>query len=154
MTTLMSGLVRPHLVEMTKREDNPNAPSSTPAVDGLRLHPRQLARRMLLSSLRGGRLGRSAGRVCTSTDHPWGGRGRAQIIQRLKQLMLVLVRTWTKGPAYQQDKAGPCTRRHQSAQRVTIVNPDQLLFTVQDDRDVGGELYVNKGAATSSRAAP
>jgi len=28
---------------------------------------------------------------------------------------------------------------------VTIVNPDQLLFTLQDDRDIGGELYVNKG---------
>ena len=28
---------------------------------------------------------------------------------------------------------------------VSIVNPDQLLFTVQDDRDIGGELYVNKG---------
>jgi len=28
---------------------------------------------------------------------------------------------------------------------VTIVNPDQLLFTVQDDREIGGELYVNKG---------
>jgi DNA-directed RNA polymerase subunit alpha len=27
----------------------------------------------------------------------------------------------------------------------TIVNPDQLMFTVQDDRDISGELYVNKG---------
>jgi DNA-directed RNA polymerase subunit alpha len=28
---------------------------------------------------------------------------------------------------------------------VTIVNPEQLLFTLQDDREIGGELYVNKG---------
>ena len=28
---------------------------------------------------------------------------------------------------------------------VRIVNPDHLLFTLQDDRDISGELYVNKG---------
>src|SRR2546425_13365088 len=27
----------------------------------------------------------------------------------------------------------------------SIVNPDQLLFTLQEDREIGGELYVNKG---------
>ena len=56
MTTLdLSGLVRPHLVEMTKREDNPNAAE-------FRLQPLERGyghtlgnslRRMLLSSLRG-----------------------------------------------------------------------------------------------------
>jgi DNA-directed RNA polymerase subunit alpha len=28
---------------------------------------------------------------------------------------------------------------------VSIVNPEQLLFTVQDDSDITGELYVNRG---------
>src|SRR5438045_9305186 len=44
------------------------------------------------------------------------------------------------------DRAGPVYARDIEAHSaVTIVNPDQLLFTVQDDRDIGGELYVNKG---------
>jgi DNA-directed RNA polymerase subunit alpha len=28
---------------------------------------------------------------------------------------------------------------------VTIINPDHLLFTLQEDRDISAELYVNKG---------
>jgi DNA-directed RNA polymerase subunit alpha len=28
---------------------------------------------------------------------------------------------------------------------VRVVNPDHLLFTLQDDREINGELYVNKG---------
>src|SRR5256886_11520655 len=56
MTTLdLSGLVRPHLVEMTKREDNPNAAEFRlqPLERGYGYTLGNSLRRMLLSSLRG-----------------------------------------------------------------------------------------------------
>src|SRR2546422_8117650 len=47
---------------------------------------------------------------------------------------------------FRSDKAGAVYARDLEAHgAVTVVNPDQLLFTLQDDRDVAGELYVNKG---------
>src|SRR5204862_14234 len=43
-------------------------------------------------------------------------------------------------------RSGPVYARDIEAHSaVTIVNPDQLLFTLQEDREIGGELYVNKG---------
>ncbi|HJQ65258.1 MAG TPA: DNA-directed RNA polymerase subunit alpha C-terminal domain-containing protein, partial [Gemmatimonadales bacterium] len=45
-----------------------------------------------------------------------------------------------------RDKAGPVYARDiEPHSAVSIVNPDQLLFTLQDDREVAGDLYVNKG---------
>src|SRR6185436_10011163 len=45
-----------------------------------------------------------------------------------------------------REKAGPVYARDiQEHGAVTIKNPDHLLFTLQDDRDVTMELYVNKG---------
>ncbi|HTO73398.1 MAG TPA: DNA-directed RNA polymerase subunit alpha C-terminal domain-containing protein, partial [Gemmatimonadales bacterium] len=70
-----------------------------------------------------------------------------QIVQRLKALTLVLsedvdeavltIKRDGKGPVYARDI--------QPHGAVRVVNPDQLLFTVQDDRDVNCELYINKG---------
>ena len=70
-----------------------------------------------------------------------------QIIQRLKALTLVLAADVDEAVLHiKHDKAGPVYARDIDAHSaVTIVNPDQLLFTVQDDREIGGELYVNKG---------
>src|SRR5207302_1628556 len=70
-----------------------------------------------------------------------------QIIQRLKQLTLVLAPDVDEAVLHiKHDKAGPVYARDiEVHSAVSIVNPDQLLFTVQDDRDIGGELYVNKG---------
>ena len=56
MTTLdLTGLVHPHLVEMTKREDNPNAAEFRlqPLERGYGYTLGNSLRRMLLSSLRG-----------------------------------------------------------------------------------------------------
>ena len=56
MTTLdLTGLVRPHLVEMTKREDNPNAAEFRlqPLERGYGYTLGNSLRRLLLSSLRG-----------------------------------------------------------------------------------------------------
>ena len=70
-----------------------------------------------------------------------------QIVQRLKSLTLVLdeavdeavLRISKQGP-------GPVYARDiQESGQGRVVNPDHLLFTVQDDREVNCELYVNKG---------
>jgi DNA-directed RNA polymerase subunit alpha len=70
-----------------------------------------------------------------------------QVVQRLKALTLVLsedvddavlhIRREGAGPVYARD-----IQEHGS---VVVKNPDYLLFTLQDDRDVSMELYVNKG---------
>src|SRR2546425_866128 len=70
-----------------------------------------------------------------------------QIIQRLKALTIVLdedvdetvlrIRREGKGPVLARDI--------QESASVRVVNPDHLLFTVQDDRDISCDLYVNKG---------
>jgi DNA-directed RNA polymerase subunit alpha len=152
MTTLdLTGLVRPHLVEMTKREDNPNAAE-------FRLQPLERGyghtlgnslRRMLLSSLRGAAVWafRLDGVVHEHQTIPGVVEDVHQIIQRLKQLTLVLDPDVDEAVLHvRREKAGPVYARDiELHSAVSIVNPDQLLFTLQDDRDVSGDLYVNKG---------
>ena len=152
MTTLdLTGLVRPHLVEMTKREDNPNAAE-------FRLQPLERGyghtlgnslRRMLLSSLRGTAVWafRLDGVVHEHQTIPGVVEDVHQIIQRLKQLTLVLDPDVDEAVLHvHRDKAGPVYARDiEPHSAVSIVNPDQLLFTLQDDREVSGDLYVNKG---------
>jgi DNA-directed RNA polymerase subunit alpha len=152
MTTLdLTGLVRPHLVEMTKREDNPNAAEFRlqPLERGYGYTLGNSLRRMLLSSLRGAAVWafRLDGVVHEHQTIPGVVEDVHQIIQRLKQLTLVLDPDVDEAVLHvRRDKAGPVYARDIEAHAaVTVVNPDQLLFTLQDDRDVGGELYVNKG---------
>src|SRR3989442_687739 len=152
MTTLdLTGLVRPHLVEMTKREDNPNAAEFRlqPLERGYGYAVGNSVGRMLLSSLRGAAVWafRVDGVVHEHQTIPGVVEDVHQIIQRLKQLTLVLAPDVDEAVLHiKHDKAGPVYARDIEAHSaVTIVNPDQLLFTVQDDRDIGGELYVNKG---------
>jgi DNA-directed RNA polymerase subunit alpha len=152
MTTLdLTGLVRPHLVEMTKREDNANAAEFRlqPLERGYGYTLGNSLRRMLLSSLRGAAVWafRLDGVVHEHQTIPGVVEDVHQIIQRLKQLTIVLdpdvdeavlhVRGGKSGPVYARD-----IELHAA---VSVVNPDQLLFTLQDDREVAGELYVNKG---------
>lgn len=152
MTTLdLSGLVRPHLVEMTKREDNPNAAEFRlqPLERGYGYTLGNSLRRMLLSSLRGAAVWafRLDGVVHEHQTIPGVVEDVHQIIQRLKQLTLVLDADVDEAVLHiRHDKAGPVYARDIEAHAaVSVVNPDQLLFTLQDDREVAGELYVNKG---------
>lgn len=152
MTTLdVSGLVRPHLVEMTKREDNPNAAEFRlqPLERGYGYTLGNALRRMLLSSLRGAAVWafRLDGVVHEHQTIPGVVEDVHQIIQRLKQLTLILSPDVDEAVLHiRHDKAGPVYARDIEAQgAVTIVNPDQLLFTVQDAKDISGDLYVNKG---------
>src|SRR5512134_1396423 len=152
ITTLdLTGLVRPHLVEMTKREDNPNAAEFRlqPLERGYGYTLGNSLRRMLLSSLRGAAVWafRLEGVVHEHQTIPGVVEDVHQIIARLKQLTLVLTPDVDEAVLrIRTDKAGPVYARDIEAHSaVTVVTPDQLLFTLQDDRDISGELYVNKG---------
>ncbi len=151
MTIDLTGLVRPQLVEMTKREDDPNAAE-------FRLQPLERGfgytlgngiRRMLLSSLRGSSVWAFRMDGVQHEHQTVAGvvEDVHQIIQRLKALTLVL--------APDVDEATLHIKRSEACQvfardieahgSVRVVNPDHLLFTLQDDRDLSVELYVNKG---------
>jgi DNA-directed RNA polymerase subunit alpha len=152
ITTLdLTGLVRPHLVEMTKREDNPNAAEFRlqPLERGYGYTLGNSLRRLLLSSLRGAAVWafRIDGVVHEHQTIPGVVEDVHQIIQRLKQLTLVLAPEVDEAVLrFKVEKAGPVYARDlEQHGSVTIVNAEQLLFTVQDEREISGELYVNKG---------
>ena len=147
----LTGLVRPHLVEMTKREDNPNAAEFRlqPLERGFGYTLGNSLRRLLLSSLRGTAVWgfRLDGVVHEHQTVLGVLEDVHQVVQRLKALTLVLdpevdeailhIKREGAGPVYARDIQG-----HGS---VRVVHPDHLLFTLQDDREINGELYVNKG---------
>ena len=147
----LRGLVRPQLVEATKREDNPN-------VAEFRLQPLERGfghtlgnamRRLLLSSLRGSAVWgfRVDGVVHEHQTIPGVVEDVHQIIGNLKTLTLALdegvedaVLRITK------HEAGPVTAGDiENSGGVKIIDPRHHIFTLQDDRDVNVELYVNKG---------
>ena len=147
----LRGLVRPQLVEATKREDNPN-------IAEFRLQPLERGfghtlgnamRRMLLSSLRGSAVWgfRIDGVVHEHQTIPGVVEDVHQIIGNLKTLTLSLVEDVEEVVLrIGKSEAGPVTAGDIEAHSgVRIVDPRQHLFTLQDDRDINVELYVNKG---------
>ena len=151
MTIDLTGLVRPSVVEMTKREDNPFAAEFRlqPLERGYGYTLGNSLRRMLLSSLRGAAVWafRLDGVVHEHQTIPAVVEDVHQIIQRLKQLTLVLAEDVDEAVLrISVKKAGPVYARDIQPQGgVHIVHPDHLLFTLQEDRDLAGELYVGKG---------
>ncbi len=147
----LTGLVRPHLVEMTKRDDNPNAAEFRlqPLERGFGYTLGNSLRRLLLSSLRGSAVWgfRLDGVLHEHQTVPGVLEDVHQIVQRLKSLTLVLADTVDEAVLHvKRDAAGAVYARDiQEHGSVTVKNPDHLLFTLQDDRDVSLELYVNKG---------
>ncbi|MDQ2670391.1 MAG: DNA-directed RNA polymerase subunit alpha [Gemmatimonadota bacterium] len=147
----LTGLVRPHVVEMTKREDAPNAAEFRlqPLERGFGYTLGNSLRRMLLSSLRGSAVwGFRMDGVVHEHQTVFGVLEDVhQIIQRLKALVLVLDEEVDEAVLHiKRDRAGSVHARDiQEHGSVRILNPDHLLFTLQDDRDVNVELYVNKG---------
>ncbi len=147
----LTGLVRPHLVEMTKREDNPNAAEFRlqPLERGFGYTLGNSLRRMLLSALRGSAVWAFRMDGVQHEHQTVAGvvEDVHQIIQNFKSLALIVapdvdeavmhVKRKTAGAVYARD-----LEPHGS---VTIVNPDHLLFTLQDDKSLEAELYVNKG---------
>jgi DNA-directed RNA polymerase subunit alpha len=147
----LRGLVRPQLVESTKREDNPN-------IAEFRLQPLERGfghtlgnamRRMLLSSLRGSAVWgfRIDGVVHEHQTIPGVVEDVHQIIGNLKTLTLTLSDDVEEVILrISKSEAGPVTAADIVAQGgVRIVNADHHIFTLQDDRDINVDLYVNKG---------
>ena len=147
----LRGLVRPALVEATKRDDNPN-------IAEFRLQPLERGfghtlgnamRRMLLSSLRGSAVWafRIDGVLHEHQTIPGVVEDVHQIIGNLKTLTLQLddeVEETILRIAV--SNGGPVTAAAVENQKgVRIVNPKHHLFTLQDDKDLSVELYVNKG---------
>lgn len=147
----LRGLVRPTLVEMAKRDDNPN-------VAEFRLQPLERGyghtlgnamRRMLLSSLRGAAVYgfRIDGVVHEHQTIPGVVEDVHQIIGNLKTLTLamdedkeeVVLRATKSG-------AGAVTGANiESSPGVRVIDPSHHILTLTDDRDLTIELYVNKG---------
>ncbi|MEO8200111.1 MAG: DNA-directed RNA polymerase subunit alpha [Gemmatimonadota bacterium] len=151
MSIDLTGLVRPHLVEMTKRDETPNFAEFRlqPLERGFGYTLGNSLRRLLLSSLRGTAVWglRLDGVVHEHQTVPGVLEDIHQIIQRLKALTLVLAEDTDEAVLkIKRETAGPVYARDiQPNANVRIVNPDHLLFTLQDDREINGELYVNKG---------
>src|SRR2546427_9666546 len=126
MTTLdLTGLVRPHLVEMTKREDNPNAAEFRlqPLERGYGYTLGNSLRRMLLSSLRGAAVWafRLDGVVHEHQTIPGVVEDVHQIIQRLKQLTLAPAPDVAHaGLHIKRDKAGAAYARRLRVDRAAV----------------------------------
>src|SRR5467141_1466935 len=147
----LRGLVRPQLVEATKREDNPN-------VAEFRLQPLERGfghtlgnamRRLLLSSLRGSAVWgfRIDGVLHEHQTIPGVVEDVHQIIGNLKTLTLSLDEGVENTVLrISKSSAGPVTAADIEGQGgVTIVDRTQHLFTLQGDREINVELYVGRG---------
>ncbi|HEU4989840.1 MAG: DNA-directed RNA polymerase subunit alpha [Gemmatimonadota bacterium] len=147
----LRGLVRPQLVESTTRDDNPN-------VAEFRLQPLERGfghtlgnamRRMLLSSLRGSAVWafRIDGVVHEHQTISGVVEDVHQIIGNLKTLTLMLAEDVEEAVVHiARSKAGVVTAADiQSASGVQVIDPSHHILTLQDDRDLTMDLYVNKG---------
>ena len=147
----LTGLVRPQLVEATKREDNPN-------VAEFRLQPLERGfghtlgnamRRMLLSSLRGSAVWafRIDGVLHEHQTIPGVVEDVHQIIANLKTFTLALDEDVDETVLrIRKTEAGPITSADiDSNGSSRIIDRAHHFFTLQDDRELNVELYVNKG---------
>ena len=147
----LRGLVRPQLVESTTRDDNPN-------VAEFRLQPLERGfghtlgnamRRMLLSSLRGSAVWafRIDGVVHEHQTISGVVEDVHQIIGNLKTLTVMLDEDVEEAVVHiAKSKAGVVTAADiQSASGVRVIDPSHHILTLQDDRDLTMDLYVNKG---------
>jgi DNA-directed RNA polymerase subunit alpha len=147
----LRGLVRPQLVEATKREDNPN-------VAEFRLQPLERGfghtlgnamRRLLMSSLRGSAVWgiRIDGVLHEHQTITGVVEDVHQIIGNLKNLVLSLDEGVENTIIrISRSEGGPVTAADIQAEGgVNIIDRSHHLFTMQGDRDLNVELYVNKG---------
>src|SRR5689334_24565317 len=147
----LRGLVRPQLVEATKREDNPN-------VAEFRLQPLERGfghtlgnamRRLLLSSLRGSAVWgfRIDGVLHEHQTIPGVVEDVHQIIGNLKSLTLSLDEGVENTVLrISRNSAGPVTAQDVENQSgVNIIDRNHHLFTLQGDREINVELYVGRG---------
>jgi len=147
----LKGLILPQLVEVHRREDNSN-------IAEFRIQPLERGyghtlgnamRRMLLSSLRGTSVWgfRIDGVVHEHQTVPGVVEDVHLIIGNLKNLVLAMgEETEEVVLRISRSEAGPVTAGHiESNANVRVIDARHHLFTLQDDRDINVELYVNKG---------
>jgi DNA-directed RNA polymerase subunit alpha len=147
----LRGLVRPALVEATKRDDHPNTTEFRlqPLERGFGHTLGNAMRRMLLSSLRGSAVWAFRIDGVLHEHQTIGGvvEDVHQIIGNLKSLTLSLADDVEDAVIrIAKSEAGPVTAADiEVGSGVTVIEPAHHLFTLQDDRDLNVELYVNKG---------
>src|SRR5215216_6048661 len=146
----LRGLVRPQLVESTKRDDNPNVAEFRiqPLERGFGHTLGNAMRRMLLSSLRGSAVWafRIDGVVHEHQTIPGVVEDVHQIIGNLKTLTLALDNDVEEAILrISRSESGPVTASDiTQSSGVRVISGGHHLFTLQDDRDINVELYINK----------
>ena len=147
----LTGLVLPQRIEVTQRSEDGRMAQFviSPLERGFGQTLGNTVRRILLSSLRGSAVWgfRMDGVVHEHQTVHGVVEDVHQIIQNLKTLVLSLEPGREEATLeLRATKAGPVTARAISNPGgATIITPDHHLFTLQDDREVNMQLYVNKG---------
>ena len=147
----LTGLVLPQRIEVVQRsEDGRQAQFViSPLERGFGQTLGNTVRRILLSSLRGSAVWafRMDGVVHEHQTVHGVVEDVHQIIQNLKTLVLSLDAAKDEAMLeLRASRSGPVTARAiNNPGGATIMNPDHHLFTLQDDREVNMQLYVNKG---------
>jgi DNA-directed RNA polymerase subunit alpha len=147
----LKGLVLPQLVEVHRREDNPNIAEFRvqPLERGYGHTLGNAMRRVLLSSLRGAAVWgfRIDGVVHEHQTIPGVVEDVHLIIANLKSLVLAMDEDVEETVLrIGKSTAGAVTAADiDESASVRVVDPSHHFFTLQDDRDINVELYVNKG---------
>jgi DNA-directed RNA polymerase subunit alpha len=147
----LRGLVQPQFVEAARRDETPNLAEFRiqPLERGFGHTLGNSMRRLLLSSLRGSAVWGFRIDGVVHEHQTIGGvvEDVHQIIGNLKSLVLLLDEDVEEAVLrISKSEAGPVTAGDiQDQSGVRIVDQRHHLFTLQDDRDINVELYVNKG---------
>jgi DNA-directed RNA polymerase subunit alpha len=147
----LTGLVRPQVVEATKREDNPNVAEFRvqPLERGFGHTLGNAMRRLLLSSLRGSAVWgfRIDGVLHEHQTIPGVVEDVHQIIGNLKTLTLILADDVDETVLrIRKNGTGAVTARDiEESGSARVIDPGHHILTLQDDRELNIELYVNKG---------
>jgi DNA-directed RNA polymerase subunit alpha len=147
----LTGLVLPQRIEVVQRSEDGRQSQFviSPLERGFGQTLGNTVRRILLSSLRGSAVWafRMDGVVHEHQTVQGVVEDVHQIIQNLKTLVLSLDASKDEATLeLRASRSGPVTARAISNPGgATIFNPDHHLFTLQDDREVNMQLFVNKG---------
>ena len=147
----LTGLVLPQRIEVTQRSEDGRMAQFviSPLERGFGQTLGNTVRRILLSSLRGSAVWafRMDGVVHEHQTVHGVVEDVHQIIQNLKTLVLSLEPGREEATLeLRASKAGAVTARSISTGGgATIINPDHHLFTLQDEREINMQLFINKG---------
>ncbi|MGQ0563313.1 MAG: DNA-directed RNA polymerase subunit alpha, partial [Gemmatimonadota bacterium] len=147
----LTGLVLPQRIEVVQRSEDGRMAQFviSPLERGFGQTLGNTVRRILLSSPRGSAVWafRMDGVVHEHQTVHGVVEDIHQIIQNLKTLVLSLESGRDEATLeLRASKAGPVTARAiGNPGGASIINPDHHLFTLQDDREINMQLFVNKG---------